>query len=86
MAGFLEKSIMKKVQRQIGAEESTVLSTVTCGLWGDSHWGIKREDSERVIYLCGPSVWASNTEGPDFEVGPWTTDLNQVALVVWRSL
>ena len=86
MANFLEKSTMKKIQKQIGPADSTELLTVTCGVWGDSHWAIRRQDSERAIYLCGPSVWASNPVGPDVEVGPWQTDLSHVASIVWRSL
>lgn len=86
MANFLEKSTMKKIQKQIASGDVTELVTVTCGVWGDSHWGIRRQGSERTIYLCGPSVWASSPSVSDVEVGPWTTDLNQVASVVWRSL
>ena len=86
MANFLEKSTMKKIQKQIASADSTELVTVTCGIWGDSHWGIRRHSSERIIYLCGPSVWASSPVGSDTEVGPWTTDIGQVASIVWRSL
>ena len=79
MANFMEKSIMKKLQKGLASAGSkTEIETVDCEVCGGSHWGLREPALGYRYFLCRSSVWClMGITGRPNEVGPWTTNLWQ---------